>query len=114
MVSRRNPLGVIEDPIKAIIIDTIARLDRNYLVRGIEVKRRPGELIITVELRPRNTSTTFTISTWRIIELEERLVAALGVDADLTHSRIGVSPEGYLVIVYTIKSKEIADLLPEE
>jgi len=108
MATRRNPLGFMEDPIKGIIIDAIARIDKDYVIRSIDVVRDEGELRIVVELRPRREGAT--ISTWRIIDIEDRITALLGINAELSHSRVGVSPDGYLLLIYTIRSADIKPL----
>jgi len=105
---RKNPLGFMEDPIKSMIIDAVSRIDKDYTIRSVDVMREEGELRIIIELRPRREGAT--ISTWRIIDVEERIASLLGIDVELSHSRVGISPDGYLLIVYTIKSNEIRPL----
>ncbi len=112
MARQRNPLGLMEDPIKSIVIDAVTSLDKNYTIKSVDVIRDVEELRIVVILRPRREGST--ISTWRIIDLEERIATILGIEVELTHSRVGVTPEGYLMIIYSLKSKDIKPLLREQ
>ena len=105
-------MGLMEDPIKSIVIDAVTSLDKNYTIKSVDVIRDVEELRIVVILRPRREGST--ISTWRIIDLEERIATILGIEVELTHSRVGVTPEGYLMIIYSLKSKDIKPLLREQ
>ncbi len=100
-----NPLGVMEDPVKAMVVEALALLGRDFIVRSVELSWGHGELRITVTLRPRRGGVT--VSTWRLLELEERIAARLGLDPELSHSRVGVTEEGLLLLTYTYRAPGI-------
>jgi len=96
-----DKLGVMEDPIKGILVDALYDLAKNYVVKSISVEREDRELRIVITMKPIREDAT--LSTWKIIELEDRIVALLGIEYELSHSRVGVTYDGSLVLVYTFR-----------
>jgi hypothetical protein len=86
----------MEDPVKAMVVDAASSLGPWFLVHMVELHWGEGELRVMLYLRPRGEEAT--VSTWRIIELEERLLDRLGLEAELSHSRVGVTKEGLLLV----------------
>jgi len=105
LISRKNPLGVMDDPVKGLLFEVLSTLDYNYVVKEIDVERGENELRVSVVMKPRRDDAT--ISTWRIIEMEERITSLLGLEPDLSHSRVGVTPDGLLLVVYAFRVKDI-------
>ena len=97
----KNPLGVVEDPVKAMVIDALGLLGPGFLVKNVEVHWGVDELRIVVELRPRGDEGS--VSAWRIVELEDRIMEVLGLEPELSHSRIGVRRDGVLILTYTYR-----------
>ena len=98
----RNPLGVMEDPVKAMVLDALAALGPGFLASSVELHWDVGELRVVVELRPRRRGET--LSTWRIIELEEKIADRLGLEPELSHSRVGVTDRGTLLLAFTYRA----------
>jgi hypothetical protein len=100
-LARRNSLGVMEDPVKAMVLDAVSLLLREFTVHRVEVGWGRDELRITLLLRPRREGVS--VPAWRIIELEDRIAEALGLKPDLSHSRVSVTPDGLLVLLYSYR-----------
>jgi len=105
LIGRKNPLGVMDDPVKGLLLEALSTLDYNYIIKEIDVERGENELRVSVVMKPRRDDAT--ISTWRIIEMEERITSVLGLEPDLSHSRVGVTPEGFLLVVYVFRIRGI-------
>ncbi|RUM47249.1 MAG: hypothetical protein DSY37_03080 [Hyperthermus sp.] len=103
-----NPFGVLEDPIKDVVLAAVAGLFYGFRVVRISVFRDVGELRVSVFLKPSSQSSS--LSAWDVLEAEERIAGSLGIRVELAHARIGVSEDGLLVLHYSFRSPDIAPL----
>ncbi len=100
-MSRDKRLGIMEDPVKGIIVEALYDITSNYVVKNISIEWSSRELRIKITMKPLKEDAT--LSTWKLVELEDRIVALLGIEYELSHSRIGVTPGGDLLLIYSFR-----------
>lgn len=94
--------GIMEDPIIGILKDLMATVTRNYIVSKVEYSRENDSFFVSYILRP--VKKDASISLWRLLDLESKIMRKLSFRALLSHARIGLGPDGESIIVsYTFR-----------
>ena len=94
--------GIMEDPVVGILKELMATVTRSYIVSRVEYSRDEDVFFVSFTLRP--VKKDATISLWRLLDLENKIMRKLSFRALLSHTRIGLGPDGESIIVsYTFR-----------
>ncbi len=93
--------GIMEDPVIGMLRELMFSVSKEYRVTGVDIRRGEDEIRIVFKLKPIVEGAT--ISLWRLLDLEEKIMRRLSFEALLTHSRIGLGENGDIVITYIFR-----------
>jgi len=97
-MARAGLEGIMEDPVLGILRELMYTVARDYRIVHVDINRGDDEIRITFKLRPLTEGAT--ISLWRLLDLEERIMRRLSFEALFSHSRIGLAEDGDIVVTY--------------
>ena len=93
--------GIMEDPVLGILRELMSTVTRDYRIVHVDIRRGDDEIRIQFRLRPLIEGAT--ISLWRLLSLEEKIMRKLSFEATFSHTRIGLSEDGDIIVLYVYR-----------
>ncbi len=93
--------GIMEDPVLGILRELMISVSREYRITHVDIRREEDEIRVVFKLRP--VIEGATISLWRLLDLEEKIMRKLSFEALFTHSRIGLDENGDMIVTYIFR-----------